>query len=137
MKSLALGLVLGLGLIGPAAALPAHAGPGDVNPDSVYLVGEFVDPVCIFQHGMQGALQRQCAVVRGAVDQGMLSAATTTSQRQRPGGAARHAKSSAATSAIAACCVAPRSAASFASPWAGKTGWTLNSVSLCAHSVGQ
>src|SRR5204863_637973 len=29
------------------------------------------DPVCIFQHGMQGTLQRQCAMVTGRVEQGM------------------------------------------------------------------
>jgi putative membrane protein len=54
-----------------AWAATAWAGPGDANGDSVYIVGEFVDPVCIFQHGMQGTLQRQCAHVRGRVDQGM------------------------------------------------------------------
>jgi putative membrane protein len=52
-------------------ALPAHAGPGDANSDSIYMVGEFVDPVCIFQHGMQGVAQRQCALVSGRVEQGM------------------------------------------------------------------
>ena len=55
-----------------ALAAPSHAGPGDAAGDSVTLVGEFVDPVCIFQHGMQGALGRQCAMVRGRVNQGML-----------------------------------------------------------------
>jgi len=54
------------------AALPAHAGPGDAASDSVYLVGEFVDPVCIYQHGMQGVLQRTCARVSGRVEQGMF-----------------------------------------------------------------
>ena len=57
-----------------AAALwlaPAWAGPGDASADSVYLIGEFVDPVCIFQHGMQGVLQRKCAMVSGRVEQGM------------------------------------------------------------------
>jgi len=54
-----------------AFAIPAHAGPGDANSDSVYLVGEFVDPVCIFQHGMQGIAQKQCAMVSGRVEQGM------------------------------------------------------------------
>lgn len=51
---------------------PALAGPGDAGADSVYLVGEFVDPVCIYQHGMQGLLQRKCAMVRGRVEQGMF-----------------------------------------------------------------
>ena len=63
-----------LGLLALAAvSAPAHAGPGDVNPDSVYLVGEFVDPVCTFQHGllMVGKAQRDCALVRGRVDQGI------------------------------------------------------------------
>jgi putative membrane protein len=55
-----------------ALATSARSGPGDAGADSVYLVGEFVDPVCIFQHRMQGALQRQCALVRGRVEQGML-----------------------------------------------------------------
>ena len=62
----------------PAAALalglafsPAHAGPGDANADSIYLVGEFVDPVCLFQHGMQGATAKQCAMVNGRIEQGM------------------------------------------------------------------
>jgi putative membrane protein len=50
----------------------AHAGPGDAGADSVYLIGEFVDPVCLFQHGMQGTLQKQCALVRGRVEQGMF-----------------------------------------------------------------
>jgi putative membrane protein len=55
------------------ALLPraAQAGPGDASADSLYLIGEFVDPVCIFQHGMQGTLQRQCAMVSGRVEQGM------------------------------------------------------------------
>jgi putative membrane protein len=53
-------------------ARPASAGPGDAGADSVYLIGEFVDPVCIYQHGMQGVLQRQCAMVRGRVEQGMF-----------------------------------------------------------------
>jgi putative membrane protein len=59
-------------LLALAGATAAHAGPGDANADSVYLVGEFVDPVCIFQHGMQGTQQRQCAMVRGRVEQGMF-----------------------------------------------------------------
>jgi len=58
-----------LGLL--AAATPAHAGPGDAGSDSLYLVGEFVDSVCIYQHGMQGTLQRTCAMVSGRVEQGM------------------------------------------------------------------
>jgi putative membrane protein len=53
------------------AAPRARADAGDANADSVYLVGEFVDPVCIFQHGMQGTAQRQCAMVRGRVEQGI------------------------------------------------------------------
>ncbi len=53
------------------AALPAAADPGDAGADSVYLVGEFVDPVCIYQHGMQGVLQKKCALVRGRIEQGM------------------------------------------------------------------
>lgn len=49
----------------------ARAGPGDANADTLYLVGEFADPVCVFQHGMQGTAQKQCALVRGRVEQGM------------------------------------------------------------------
>ena len=67
-------IVLGvLALLALAVAPPAHAGPGDVNPDSVYLVGEFVDPVCTFQHGlvMVGKAQRECALVKGRAEQGM------------------------------------------------------------------
>jgi len=66
-------VVVGLGLLGLAVAPLAHGGPGDVNPDSVYLVGEFVDPVCTFQHGlvMVGKAQRECALVKGRVEQGM------------------------------------------------------------------
>jgi len=59
-------------LVLAAFAAPAHSGPGDANADSVYLVGELVDPVCIYQHGMQGTLQRQCAMVSGRVEQGMF-----------------------------------------------------------------
>jgi putative membrane protein len=51
---------------------PAHAAPGDAAADSVYLVGEFVDPVCVYQHGMLGVRQRECAMVRGRVEQGMF-----------------------------------------------------------------
>ena len=58
-------------LLLPGLAGRARADWGDADADSVYLIGEFVDPVCIFQHGMQGTLQRQCALVRGRVDQGM------------------------------------------------------------------
>src|SRR6185436_4654334 len=65
-RVLASGVVLLCALIAPQRARADAA-----NADSVYLVGEFVDPVCIFQHGMQGALQKQCALVRGRVDQGM------------------------------------------------------------------
>src|SRR5262245_37770090 len=50
---------------------PAVAGPGDAGSDSLYLVGECVDPVCIFQHGMTGVAQRTCAMVRGRTEQGM------------------------------------------------------------------
>lgn len=53
-------------------ATPATAGPGDASSDSVYLIGEFVDPVCLFQHGMRGTMQKQCALVRGRVEQGMF-----------------------------------------------------------------
>jgi putative membrane protein len=68
-------LLCSLALCGLAmflGAAAARAGPGDANADSVYLVGEFVDPVCIYQHGMQGRLQRQCALVSGRVEQGMF-----------------------------------------------------------------
>jgi hypothetical protein len=63
-------LALAVALLAPVPKV--HAGPGDAGADSVYLVGEFVDPVCIFQHGMQGTLQKQCALVRGRVEQGMF-----------------------------------------------------------------
>jgi putative membrane protein len=50
---------------------PAARADGiDANADSVYMVGEFVDPVCYFQHGMLGDAARQCAMVRGRVEQG-------------------------------------------------------------------
>ena len=52
----------------PARA--ARADAGDANADSVYMVGEFVDPVCYFQHGMLGEAARRCALVRGRVEQG-------------------------------------------------------------------
>ncbi len=68
MKRIAILLALGAAL---AIAGPAHAGPGDAGSDSLYMVGEFVDPVCIYQHGMQGAMQRTCALVSGRVEQGM------------------------------------------------------------------
>ena len=65
-------LAAAVGVLLPAVlARPARAGPGDAASDSVYLVGEFVDPVCIFQHGMRGAAQRSCAMVRGRVEQGI------------------------------------------------------------------
>ena len=69
-RSLALPALLALAALAPGHAL---AGPGDVNPDSVYLVGEFVDPVCTFQHGllMVGKAQRECALVQGRVEQGI------------------------------------------------------------------
>jgi putative membrane protein len=63
-------LVCALALL--ACASLAHAGPGDAASDSVYMIGEFVDPVCIYQHGMQGVLQRKCAMVTGRVEQGMF-----------------------------------------------------------------
>ena len=52
-------------------AVPSHAAPGDAPGDTVTLVGEFVDPVCLFQHGMQGKLGRECARVSGRVEQGI------------------------------------------------------------------
>lgn len=52
-----------------ATAPVAAAGPAD--SDSVYLIGEFVDPVCVYQHGMQGVAQRICAMVDKRVEQGM------------------------------------------------------------------
>ena len=70
MKSPGLIVLGGLALLALTVAPSAHAGPGDVNPDSVYLVGEFVDPVCTFQHGlvMVGKAQRECALVKGRVE---------------------------------------------------------------------
>ncbi len=62
-------LALALSLL--AAPPPAAAGPGDLGSDSLYAVGEFVDPVCIFQHGMLGVAQRACAMMPGRVEQGM------------------------------------------------------------------
>ena len=65
--------VLIVTLLAAVIGAPAvHAGPGDAGADSVYLIGEFVDPVCIYQHGMQGLMQRKCAMVRGRVEQGMF-----------------------------------------------------------------
>lgn len=62
-----------LALVLAFLAIPAaSADTGDSQADSVYLVGEFVDPVCIYQHGMQGVLQKKCALVRGRVEQGMF-----------------------------------------------------------------
>ena len=52
-------------------ATSARADVTFANSDSVYLVGEFVDPVCLFQHNMHGASAKQCAMVRGRVEQGM------------------------------------------------------------------
>lgn len=73
MKRFAPAGVLALALMSMLlGARQAHAGPGDAGADSVYLVGEFVDPVCIYQHGMQGLLQRKCAMVRGRIEQGMF-----------------------------------------------------------------
>ncbi len=61
-----------LALSGPAGFVPTARADGPATSrDSVYLVGEFVDPVCIFQHGMQGVKQRECAMVPGRVDQGI------------------------------------------------------------------
>lgn len=51
-------------------AVTAHADAA-AGRDSVCLVGEFADPVCVFQHGMFGTSQRACAAVPGRVDQGM------------------------------------------------------------------
>ena len=59
-------------LLAACVAWPARAhADGTANADSIYLVGEFVDPVCLFQHGMQGTMQKQCAMVNGRVEQGM------------------------------------------------------------------
>jgi putative membrane protein len=52
-----------------ATASAAAAGPS--SSDSLYLIGEFVDPVCVYQHGMQGVAQRVCAMVDKRVEQGM------------------------------------------------------------------
>ncbi|HTK31755.1 MAG TPA: cytochrome c oxidase assembly protein [Candidatus Saccharimonadaceae bacterium] len=54
-----------------AFVAPARADVTFANSDSVYLVGEFVDPVCLFQHNMHGLSAKQCAMVRGRVEQGM------------------------------------------------------------------
>lgn len=50
----------------------ARADATDAGADSVYLVGEFVDPVCSFPHGMEGRMARECALVRGRVEQGIF-----------------------------------------------------------------
>jgi putative membrane protein len=64
LKKIILALVLMLVTSGVAAAGPSVS-------DSLYLVGEFVDPVCVYQHGMQGVAARVCAMVSGRVEQGM------------------------------------------------------------------
>ena len=64
-------VALALASFAAPAAAPAMAAPGDAPGDSVYLVGEFVDPVCWYQHGMRGVLQRSCAMVDRRVEQGM------------------------------------------------------------------
>ncbi len=61
-------VILALAGLLPAAS---DAGPGDASADSVSLVGEFVDPVCMFQHGMLGEASRQCALVSGRIEQGI------------------------------------------------------------------
>lgn len=58
-------------LLALTLASPSHAAPGDAPGDTVTLVGEFVDPVCLFQHGMQGKLGRECALVSGRLEQGI------------------------------------------------------------------
>ena len=60
-----------LAALAVAAARPARADGLGANADSVYLVGVFVDPVCVYQHGMTGVDQKACAMVPGRVDQGM------------------------------------------------------------------
>ena len=55
-----------------ACAPRARADATDAGADSVYLVGEFVDPVCSFPHGMEGRMARECALVRGRVEQGIF-----------------------------------------------------------------
>jgi putative membrane protein len=69
---LALPAILALAMAALALA-PRTAGADvtDANADSVYLVGEFVDPVCLFQHNMHGAMAKQCALVSGRIEQGM------------------------------------------------------------------
>lgn len=64
MRRLLIALAFLLVAVPAASAAPAQS-------DSTYLVGEFVDPVCVFQHGMQGVAQRVCAMVPGRVEQGM------------------------------------------------------------------
>src|SRR5207253_5877210 len=56
------------------------------------------------------------------------AAASTTTQRHGPGGATIKRKRSAAASAVPARPAVPCSAASFASPWDGGIGCTLNRV---------
>ncbi len=71
-RSRALRPVLAVLLALVACLAPACArADGAANRDSVYLVGEFTDPVCFYQHGMSGVDQRQCALVRGRVNQGI------------------------------------------------------------------
>src|SRR5438552_7449467 len=64
-------LLAALFVVCVAAPPHARADGFDLAADSVALVGEFVDPVCIFQHGMHGAASRQCALVRGRLEQGI------------------------------------------------------------------
>jgi putative membrane protein len=54
-----------------AVLVPAALADAPASRDSVQLVGEFVDPVCFFQHGMLGPAARRCALVSGRVEQGM------------------------------------------------------------------
>lgn len=66
-----LGAALALALVLALPAGPAAAAPGDAPGDSVTLVGEFVDPVCLYQHGMRGRASRECAIVGGRIEQGI------------------------------------------------------------------
>ena len=70
MKHAALAALLAATFVLAGSPRAAHADPSS-SRDSVYLVGEFVDPVCLFQHGMTGVNQKQCALVRGHVNQGV------------------------------------------------------------------